>query len=61
MFNLIDLFSGIGGLAQGFKETKKQLKSTKYEKGEYKPKFKYKKDSIKDKLKSIKKEIKTKK
>ena len=23
MFNLIDLFSGVGGLAQGFKETKK--------------------------------------
>ena len=44
-----------------FQDTKKQLKSTKYEKGEYKPKFKYKKDSIKDKLKSIKKEIKTKK
>ena len=22
MFNLIDLFSGVGGLAQGFKETK---------------------------------------
>ncbi len=46
---------------EGFKETKKQLKSTKYEKGQYKPKFKANKDAIKDKLKSIKKEIKTKK
>ena len=44
-----------------FQDAKKQLKSTKYVKGEYKPKFKYKKDSIKDKIKSIKKEIKTKK
>ena len=44
-----------------FQDTKKQLKSTKYEKGQYKPKFKANKDDIKDKLKSIKKEIKTKK
>ena len=46
---------------KGFQDTKKQLKSTKYQKGQYKPKFKANKDAIKDKLKSIKKEIKTKK